>query len=389
MERLALIGVSHRRGGAAALETWQTHFDRDALAKLERLGFAESVSLLTCNRWDVAVVLPPAMSIDAARQLLTPPGETHRPYAYVGDAALEQITRITCSLDSLNPGEDQIMSQVKAAYAAAQHAGTVGPRTSFAFQTALRVAKTVRREVALAPMNTSLFSLAKPALERYLPRDATVAILGAGEMGSLAAKTMASEQTTKLIIANRTAERARTLARALGTTLPTKGVSLADFLADPPDIDALICATPVRNIVDDALLDRLPNLKIIVDMGIPRNVDDAALRRHHLPVLDVDTLQHAGQERRQELTARLAEAEMVVQRELGAAIDAWTERQLGPSIKRLRDWYRDTIGDDLDDDTATRLAHKFAHVPIKGLRAVARQHGIEAAKTFLDETGLL
>ena len=386
MNRLALIGVSHRRGGAAALEAWQTTFTGEVLAGL---GFAEHVAIVTCNRWDLVVALPKGADVEEARRTLTPRGQVVRPYAYIEDGALEQITRIAASLDSLNPGEDQIMAQVREAFRAAQQAGTTGPRTSFAFNTALRTAKKVRREVALAPLNTSLFSLARPELEKRLPRSARVAILGAGEMGTLAAKTMAGRDNTGLVVVNRTPERAQQIAKHLSAK--NSGVSsssLTDFLAHPPDVDALICATPVKDLVDEALLAKLPNLIIAVDLGIPRNVKRSAAEACELFVLNVDTLQSASQGRRGELEEKFAEAERIVQLELEAALTNWTERQLGPSIKRLREMYLETIGDSLPKEDAERLAHKFAHVPIRGLRAVAREHGLEAAKTFLTEAGL-
>ena len=383
---MALIGVSHRRGGAAALEAWQTTFTQEVLAGL---GFAEHVAIVTCNRWDLVVVLPGAMTLSDARNILTPPGQSVRPYAYVEDGALEQITRIAASLDSLNPGEDQIMAQVREAFSAAQQAGTTGPRTSFAFNMALRTAKKVRREVALAPLNTSLFSLARPELEKRLPPHAKVTIVGAGEMGTLAAKTLASRKYTDLTVVNRTPERAQQIAKHLGgQDNGVSSLSLTDFLSHPPDVDALICATPVKDLVDEALLDKLPNLAVAVDLGIPRNVKRSAARARELFVLNVDTLQSVGRGRRGELAEKFAQAERIVQHELGAALTNWTERQLGPSIKRLREMYLATIGDALPKEDAERLAHKFAHVPIKGLRAVAREHGLEAAKTFLSEAGL-
>ncbi len=385
MERLALIGVSHRRGGASALESWQSSFEPKILNELNGLGFSEWVPLITCNRWDLVVALPEEVNIEQARQKLIPAGQDIKPYAYLGDGALEQITRIAASLDSLNPGEDQIMKQVREAFVEARVAGSTGPLTSFAFHTALRIAKKVRREVALAPMNTSLFSLARPELEQHLPPKATIAILGAGEIGTLAAKTLSEKAGVKLMIVNRSPKRAQLLAESLGAD----SLSLSDFLAQPPRLDALICATPVKRLVDEKLLDKLPALKIVVDLGIPRNIEAEAARRRNLPVLDVDSLQLAGYQRREELISKLAEAEDLVQKELELALSEWTERQLGPSIKKLRDWYLETIGDDLPPEEAARLAHKFAHVPVKGLRALAREHGLEAAKTFLAETGLL
>ena len=379
MERLVLIGVSHRRGGADALETWQTTFDPETLSGY---GFAEWALLATCNRWNLVAALPPHLNVAQARDLLTPAGQTVRPYAYVGDGALEQLCRVAASLESLNPGEDQIMAQVRGAFAKAQARGTTGKLTSFAFNTALRIAKKVRRDIELAPMNTSLFSLARPALEKRLRPGDKVVVLGAGQMGTLAAKSL-QDMAVEVTVVNRNEARARQLAKHLNAN----SMSLADFLDNPPETHALVCAISVRNIVDKSLLEKLPDLKQVVDLGVPRNVEPGAAKPE-THVLDVNTLQEAGRERRAALTEKLAEAEQVVQGELELALNEWTERQLGPSIKKLREWYLDTIGDALPQEDAAKLAHKFAHVPIKGLRAVAREHGLDAAKTFLAETGL-
>ena len=322
-----------------------------------------------------------------ARQALAAYAPDFRPYAYTGDGALEQLVRIATSLDSLNPGEDQIMAQVRSAFAAAQALGSTGPTTNFAFQTALKIAKKVRREVALAPLNTSLFSLARPELERRLPRGGTVAVLGAGEMGSLAAKTLASQENIKLIVVNRSAPRARQLAKLLGA----KSSSLEAFLAAPPPVDALVCATPVRGLIDRTFVRNVPSLKLIVDLGVPRNVESDVSELTDLSVLDIDTLQDAGKLRRETLTHRLAEAETLLQRELALALSSWAEQQLGPSIQRLRQRYLEAVYDalpGLEPKEAERLANRFVRVPVQGLRAVAREHGFEAAETFLAETSL-
>ena len=384
MDQLALIGVSHRRGGAAALEAWQSTFDADQTPR--RAGFSEWVPISTCNRCDVVVALPPGMDALGAREALAP-DTPFRPYAYSGDGALEQLTRVATSLDSLNPGEDQIMAQVRAALAAAQAAGSVGPTTHFAFQTALKIAKKVRRQVALAPLNTSLFSLARPELERTLPHGGTVAVLGAGEMGALAAKSLAAQTGVEVIIVNRSVERARQLAKHLGA----KSSSLEAFLAAPPTVDALVCATPVPGLIDRTLVQRLPGLRLIVDLGLPRNVHSEVLDHPNLCILDIDSLQDAGKLRRETLTGRLAEAEGLMQRELEHALETWTERLLGPSIKGLRERYLGIVQETLPHATpeeAARLANRLAQIPAQGLRAVARGYGFGAAEAFLAEAGL-
>ncbi len=374
MNRLALIGVSHRRGGADLIERYQAAFP------VEALPFPSSVVLSTCNRWDVVGMLPEGMTLTQARNRLS---LDIRPYAYAGEAALEQLTRIAASLDSLNPGEDQIMAQVKEAFAQSKADATL----AFAFQNALRIAKKVRTEIDLAPMDTSLFSLARPRLEQLLPGGGNVAVLGLGKMGALAAKSLASLGNCVYTI-NRSSNRLNEFLQSLPHPQNLIPVSLEAFLNNPPPLEALVCATPLKHLVDEVLLAKLPTLKVIVDLGIPRNADAEVARRLGIEVLDVDSLQLLGQQRRIVLADKLAQAEHLVQSEIELAMSEWTEKQLGPSIKKLRDMYLQTIAEVLSPEEAKKLAHKFAHVPVKGLRAIAREYGFEAAKLFLSEAGL-
>ena len=139
------------------------------------------------------------------------------------------------------------------------------------------------------------------------------------------------------------------------------------------------------------MLQTLPDLKLIVDLGVPRNVETEVAHLPGLTVLDIDTLQDAGKLRRETLTGRLAEAETLLQSELELALTNWAERQLGPSIQKLRQQYLQTVQDtlpELSQKEAERLANRFARVPVQGLRAVARTYGFEAAETFLAETDL-
>jgi glutamyl-tRNA reductase len=368
------MGVSHRRGGAELIERYQAAFPA------ETLPFKASVLLSTCNRWDVVGLLPEGMTLTEARDRLT---LDVRPYVYAGEAALEQLTRIAASLDSLNPGEDQIMAQVREAFAASKADATL----AFAFQTALRIAKKVRTEIDLAPSSTSLFSLARPRLEQVLPKGGNVAVLGLGKMGTLSAKSLASLDYCVYLV-NRSKDRLEAFVKLVPPSQRLIPLSLESFLANPPLVDALVCATPIKHLVDDVLLAKLPKLKLIIDLGIPRNADAEVARRLGIEVLDVDSLQGLGQQRRAQLADKLAQAERLVQREVELAITEWTEKQLAPSIRKLRDMYLKTIAEVLSPEEAEKLAHKFAHVPVKGLRAIAREYGFDAARLFLSEAGL-
>ncbi|MCX7602382.1 MAG: glutamyl-tRNA reductase, partial [Meiothermus sp.] len=122
MEGLALLGVSQRRGGSAALQAWNAWLQ----ARLEPPPglVREWVPLLTCNRSELVLALGEGAELEQIRQQMVPP-HLPRGYAFSGEAALEHLARVAASLDSVNPGEDQIMRQVRAAFEAALAAGTV------------------------------------------------------------------------------------------------------------------------------------------------------------------------------------------------------------------------------------------------------------------------
>ncbi len=383
MERLALIGVSGRRGGSDALSAWIETLP----AILEQplpAGVLELVSLQTCNRCELILALGDTANFERIRQYFS--GSDARGYAFLGDAALEHLCRVAASLDSLNPGEDQIMNQVRVAFETARKAGRVGSTTSFAFNTALRAAKRVRREVALAPANTSLFSLARTDLEK-LPNNAKVAILGAGEMGALVARSLA-DSGFELMVVNRNLERAENLA----VSVNARAMVLQDFLQGSTQVNAIVCATPVENIINAAFLETQKNLEILVDLGLPHNVNPNDARASKIKLIDLTQLQKLGDARREKLQVLLANAEMIIAQELELALGEFAERSLGAAISQLRDVYRETIertvGDLLAPEDIIRLAHRFAHIPVKGLRGLARAHGLEMAYSFLDEAGL-
>ncbi|MBF6594031.1 MAG: glutamyl-tRNA reductase [Thermaceae bacterium] len=383
MERLALIGVSQRRGGTEALETW-TAWAQNYL-RGGHSQFPEIVPITTCNRCDLVVALPDDLSVEEARKALAPEGA--RGYAYTDEAALEQLCRVAASLDSLNPGEDQIMNQVRQAFEEARQTGTVGPTTGFAFQTALRIAKRVRREVALAPANASLFSLARPEFEQQLPARAAVAVVGIGEMGSVAARNLAARKDTQLLLVNRSLEKAQVLAEELGA----QAMSLEAFLNQSPQVQGLVTATPVEHLLESSFLKRQLELRVIADLGLPRNVRPSAVPEA-VVLIDLKRMQSLGEIRREQLRGNLAQAERLVQEEVEVALGEWAERQMGPAIAHLRERYRESLeealGELLEPSEVNRLANRFAHLPVKGLRGLARRHGLGVAQAFLEEAGL-
>jgi len=379
MKNLVLIGVSHRRGGVEVLEAWHRHFQEVSLGDFVKNDFKEAAVLTTCNRFEWLVVMPESMTISTAKAKLIPPGYS-RCYTYIGEGAIEHLSRVAASLDSLNPGEDQIMMQVREAYAKAKKEKTAGKNVHLAFETAFRIAKRIRSEIPLAPLHASLFSLARPEMEAFLPERATIGIIGAGEIGSLAYKILQERKDTKLYVINRNVERAKKLIEKF--SVQSEVISLEQFLASPPVLDGVVTATPVEGLLSRKVLERMKGLRVAVDMGIPRNIDYESAVSLGVDVLDVHTLQEAGKRRREKIEEHLIQAEELLITELDQAMDEWIVKQLGPSIQKLRQRYIDTMGEMLPEQDTKRLANRFAHIPMKGLRALVREYGLQAARVF-------
>jgi len=199
----------------------------DALAA--RDGVEEAYVLQTCNRVEAYVV-----SADPAtgRSALEREAFADHPTAVATshEESLRHLMRVAAGLESLVVGEDQILGQVRSAYDAAVEAGTVGPVLEEAVTKAIRVGERARTETAINEGVVSLGSAAvRLADERVDLSNATALVVGAGEMGTLAARAFDAADVADLVVANRTLERAEwivadveTPARAVGLdALPT------------------------------------------------------------------------------------------------------------------------------------------------------------------------
>jgi glutamyl-tRNA reductase len=388
MNRLALIGVSHRRGGSRVLSEYHEAYRRRGVAeRLRSVGIYAFVEFATCNRIDVLVSNPSLLPLGTLRAALNVAGAPRKPYAFVGEGALEQLARVAASVDSLNPGEDQIMRQVRDAAQAARVRGEVDSSLSFAIDAALRIARRVRREVALAPRDTSLFSLVRPQIEALIASRGgrlRALVLGAGEMARLSAKLLRGLSGVELVIANRDLARAHQLAAEVGG----ESRSLASLADGPPAVELVVAAIPGSKLLPPQWLASVAGLALVVDLGVPPAIDARVAHSLQVPLIDSYALERLGEQRRQVLDERLREAERVIQLGVADEMIEWAQRSLSPAIQHLHALYQAELRDLLPDAEARSVALRLANIPVRGLRALARDHGVDAVRTFTAESGL-
>ena len=208
---LVLVGTSHRLSPVEVRE--RVAFDLDGAAELARqmAGGGEAVCLSTCNRTELYLVDPdPEAAEKRASDALL--GDEVELYRMADEAAALHLFRVAAGLDSLVPGEGEILGQVRDAYEAGAH----GPVLDRLFREALRVGKKVRTETAINESPASVSSAAA-ALAQQVFGDLTgcrVLLVGAGEVSELAARALAARGATIGAVTSRTQANAEKLADA-------------------------------------------------------------------------------------------------------------------------------------------------------------------------------
>jgi glutamyl-tRNA reductase len=348
MNRLLLVGTSYRQAPVELRERLALD-DAAAAALSARLADAlgEGVALATCNRvclyvasedleharasaTDELVALS-GMSRDHLERLL---------YVKEDSEAAHHLFRVAAGLDSLVPGEAEILGQVKTAYEAAEGVSAVGPVLDRLFRQALHVGKRVRRETAIGENPASVSSVAAELAARIFDDLAkrSVLLIGAGKMGELAAKNLLARGVERLSVANRSVARASELAARLGATATT----LDGVEAELERVDIVISATGSRQLV--LAVDTMRRVSrarrgrpiFFVDIAVPRDLDPAINDIEGCYLFDVDDLERVVEAslagRRQEAVRAEAIADAEAE-----DFRAWQlSREVVPAITQLR-----------------------------------------------------
>ena len=346
---LFLLGVSHRTAPVELREKLDFS-SRDLGAAVEalatRASAAESVVLSTCNRSEIYVASgDPAQAREELVQFLSEyhamPPEAFTPhlFTYEDAEAAAHLFRVAAGLDSIVVGEPQILGQVKDAFEAAADRRCTGPMLSKLFHWSFGVGKRVRTETALGEGAVSV-SFAAVALARKIfgkLDGRRVFVVGAGEISTLTAQHLRGQGVGDIAITSRTAAHAEELATSVGgRTVPWEGLIRALGGAD-----IVITATgSQRPIITRAQLEAVTGRRkdplFIIDIAVPRDVEQAVGDIEQVFLYNVDDLQTIVQENISRRSAEIEQAEVIVRDEVGK-FTAW-QRSRGavPTIVALR-----------------------------------------------------
>ena len=298
-------------------------------------GLDEVVLLSTCNRVEVYGATSSWIQGKVFRifQLLCPDLDV-TPYVYVkeGAAAVEHLLSVTGGLDSMVIGETEITGQVKNAYQAAQQFGLTGRVLNRWFQTALQVAKEVRTHTGIGRGATSVGSVAVELAEKIFAgdlSDKTVMILGAGKMGEACVRHLAKRGARSVLVANRSLERAQTLAAELGGRALPFGGRLQALIEADIVVSSTGSPTTVlhKSEIAGVLKARSNRPLVLVDIAVPRDIAADVEELENVYLYNIDHLEAIVRENSRTREQELSKCSDIIMRRAAALMT-----KLNPSL---------------------------------------------------------
>ncbi|WP_449758563.1 glutamyl-tRNA reductase [Erwinia persicina] len=415
---LLALGINHKTAPVALRE--RVTFSPDTLEQALNSLLAQplvqgGVVLSTCNRTELYLSVEQQENLQ--EQLVTWLCDYHKLsvdevrkslYWHHDNDAVSHLMRVASGLDSLVLGEPQILGQVKKAFADSQRGHSLSSELERMFQKSFSVAKRVRTETEIGASAVSVAFAACTLARQIFESLSTVSVLlvGAGETIELAARHLHQHKVKKLMIANRTRERAQVLADEVGAEV----ISLPDIDSRLAEADIIISSTasplPIigKGMVERALKQRRNQPMLLVDIAVPRDVEPEVGKLPNAYLYSVDDLHAIIESNMAQRQAAAVQAETIVVQE-SSEFMSWLRAQ--SAVETIRD-YRSQAeqvraelearaiaalqqggnAEDVLRDLAHKLTNRLIHAPTKSLQQAARDGDGERLQILRDSLGL-
>jgi len=318
---------------------------RDAVLALNKRGAGVAL-LSTCNRTELYTTAPAGAGdalIDTLNNLKNESVDRKHFYTLQHTAAVEHLYRVASGIDSMVLGESQILGQVRDAMAIATEAGALNGVLSHTFHSAIAVGKRARTETNIGRHAVSVSSAAVALARRSLGdlENKTVLVISAGSMGKLAAKALAQQSGSRILVANRTRERAEDLASQLGpdteafdlahltdalnvSDIVISGTSSDDFILGPAEIAPVMEARSGRDL-------------LFIDIAVPRDIDPAVATIPGVHLCDIDDIEAVTDEGWTGRQAEVTRVETIITESVANFEIWWDSLDVVPVITALRE----------------------------------------------------
>jgi len=353
---LVVLGASHVTAPAEIRDQLQMTSREvvDLCARLRgsREQILELSVLSTCNRTEIySLVRDPERAGGligrAADELKGVPHMSNGRYTYFlrGPEMVRHLFRVASGIESLMVGEPQILGQLRDAYKLADRSRFTGAILSRLLNTALHVGKRARTETRIGEGSVSVACAAVEmalkvfdGLEKH-----TVAVVGAGETGRLVATHLAERNPARLLVLNRTFDRAAQLAEEVGGQ--ARPFEALDAVLAEADVVATATSAPRPLLRSDGLSEIVKSRRtgplVLVDISTPRNIDPAAGKVEDVFLYDLDALESIADQNRARRAREIPKVEAIVEEEVEAFFDWYGALHVVPVLRAFRNRFHE------------------------------------------------
>lgn len=401
-----VLGINHKTAPIELREQLAVAPEQQAdllQALCAQTSACEAAILSTCNRTELYVVQEKE---DSASVLLWLAQRQHMPmsavqsaaYTHHNEQAAQHMIRVAAGLDSLILGEPQILGQMKAALALARTAGTVGPTLERVVQVVLSTTKAIRTDTGIGDNPISVAFVAVNLAKQIFSdlQHSQALLIGAGETITLVARHLHEQGVQRIVVANRTLERASILAEPFGA----QAIVLADLGRFLPESDIVISSTastvPIlgKGTVERALKQRRHKPMFMVDLAVPRDIEPEVSDLSDVYLYGIDDLYEVVSEnlKSRQSAAVLAEqlvdsgartlmqrlreqAAVEVLRAYRTQSEELRDQELARALRLLR---RGAAAEDVLQQLAHGLTSKLLHQPSVQLKRFSAANRLDA-----------
>lgn len=301
---------------------------------LARQGVSEAFAIRTCNRSEAYVVTDTPGDGHVALDSFAPSIRGAAVQRFDHEESLRHLMRVAAGLESLVLGEDQIIGQVRDAYEEARSAGGIGPVLTDAVTKAIHVGERARTETEINEGVVSLGSAAVRLAAGETDLDAaTAVVVGAGEMGMLAARTLDETSVGEIVIANRTVSNAEFVAEEVETTARVCG--LGELRAAVADAALVITATSSPDhVLGPADFENTDDV-VCIDIAHPRDIDPAVGSLDGVSAYDIDALEDVTEQTRERRESAARAVESIVDEEVDRILKSFKRKRADDAISAM------------------------------------------------------
>ncbi|AGK60580.1 glutamyl-tRNA reductase [Archaeoglobus sulfaticallidus PM70-1] len=330
--------ISHKKAPIDVLEKiWQKDLRKVIVDMLSRKEISECAFLMTCNRVELYLVGNNTMDVLREFSSKFEIDESYVEYKK-DDSAIMHLMRVCSGLESMMVGEDQILGQVREYYHICKDLGGIGGYLDLVFKKAINTGRKVRNLTGINKGSVSIGSAAVELAEDVLGSldGRKILLIGAGEMGTLVANSIANKNACTVLIANRTYEKAEELAKKIG------GVAVRFDMLEScmTDCDVIISATSAphyilrKDTVERVMRNRDRGI-LIVDIALPRDVEEDVKQIPGVELYTIDDLRIISERNLEKRKEKIPMAEKIIHEEFINLKNAIKEKKANHAISLM------------------------------------------------------